>query len=312
VAGGVRRPDGPVGEADGPANPPTEAWPAPDAAAGTDQAAPGPVRPRRRSATAALLTDRTTAQSDQLRRFIILEIIIVLAVSLGRAGVYAIVNLIDKLTLPTPLGDQTTSMNPSVTPDRPWLDLAYQLYYFILPAAEVLLALYLLHLAYGRARRLIGFDLTNWWRDLGKGAAICAAVGVPGIGFYFLAHWLGINTTVSPANLTAVWWAVPVYLISALLSGLQEEVIMLGYLVTRLRELTWAPWLAIVVSALIRGSYHLYQGFGGFLGNLVMGLVFGYLFLRWRRVLPLVLAHFLMDAVVYVGTALLAPYVSWF
>ena len=27
----------------------------------------------------------------------------------------------------------------------------------------------------------------------------------------------------------------------------------------------------LIVSALIRGSYHLYQGFGGFVGNLIMG-----------------------------------------
>lgn len=257
------------------------------------------------------LTEGPTAWSSQGRGWVILEIVIVLALSLGRSGVYSIVNLIDKLTQSKPLGDQTTQMNPSITPDRPWLDLAYQVYYFILPAAEVLLVLYLLHQAYGRARSLIGFDLARWGRDLGKGAIICASVGLPGIGFYLLAHAIGINTAVSPANLTAAWWTVPVYLISALLAGLQEEIIMLGYLVTRLRELTWAPWVAIVVSAVIRGSYHLYQGFGGFIGNLVMGLVFGYLFLRWRRVLPLVIAHFLMDAVVFVGTALLAPYLTW-
>ena len=33
-------------------------------------------------------------------------------------------------------------------------------------------------------------------------------------------------------------------------------------------------------SAVLRGSYHLYQGFGGFVGNIVMGLVFGRV---WQR-----------------------------
>ena len=103
------------------------------------------------------------------RALVTCEIVIVLAISFGRSGVYSILSLIEKLTRPIPLSQQTTSMNTSATPDRPWLDLAYQIYYFILPMAEVLLALYLLRLAYGYARRLIGFDLTRVWADLGKG-----------------------------------------------------------------------------------------------------------------------------------------------
>ena len=42
-----------------------------------------------------------------------------------------------------------------------------------------------------------------------------------------------------------------------------------------------------------------------------MGLVFGWLFLRWRRVGPMVVAHFLIDAAAFVGYALLAGRVSW-
>jgi len=245
------------------------------------------------------------------RRLIVLEIIIVLTVSLGRSAVYSMIALIDKLTQAKPLGEQTTSMNTSFTPDRPWLDLAYQLYYFILPAGQVLLVLYLLKLAYGEARRLIGFDVRQFGRDLLKGAGICAAVGIPGLGFYLLARQIGINTNVAPANLTSVWWTIPVLLMSALVAGVSEEVIMLGYLVTRLRAVGWAPFVAVVVSALIRGGYHLYQGFGGAIGNLVMGLVFGWLWLRWKRVLPLVIAHTLMDVFAFVGYSLLAPYLSW-
>jgi membrane protease YdiL (CAAX protease family) len=34
-----------------------------------------------------------------------------------------------------------------------------------------------------------------------------------------------------------------------------------------------------------------------------MGLVFGYLYQKWGRVMPLVVAHFLLDAVVFIGYA---------
>ena len=56
---------------------------------------------------------------------------------------------------------------------------------------------------------------------------------------------------------------------------------------------------------LIRGSYHLYQGFGGFVGNLVMGIIFGWFYTRTKRVMPLVVAHTILDVVAFVGYALL-------
>jgi membrane protease YdiL (CAAX protease family) len=61
---------------------------------------------------------------------------------------------------------------------------------------------------------------------------------------------------------------------------------------------------------MIRASYHLYQGFGGFVGNLVMGLIFAKIYQRIGRTTPLVIAHFLMDAFVFVGFALLAKVIS--
>ena len=49
---------------------------------------------------------------------------------------------------------------------------------------------------------------------------------------------------------------------------------MVGFLLTRLRELRWPALNAVLLSAFIRGCYHTYQGVGGFLGNFVMGLIF--------------------------------------
>jgi membrane protease YdiL (CAAX protease family) len=90
-----------------------------------------------------------------------------------------------------------------------------------------------------------------------------------------------------------------------------EEVIVVGYLLSRLDLLGVRPSRAILLSAVIRGSYHLYQGVGAFLGNAAMGLIFAFLYRRWGRVTPLIIAHFLIDAVTFVGYALLAGHVSW-
>ena len=69
----------------------------------------------------------------------------------------------------------------------------------------------------------------------------------------------------------------------------------------RLRRLGLGATTIIVVSAVLRGTYHLYQGFGGFLGNVIMGLVFGWIYQRTGRVLPLVIAHWVLDIVSFAG-----------
>jgi uncharacterized protein len=116
---------------------------------------------------------------------------------------------------------------------------------------------------------------------------------------------------VQASGLADNWWTVPVLVLSALQNALLEEVVVIGYLFTRLRQLGWGWVMVIGLSALVRGSYHLYQGFGGFAGNLIMGVIFGLVYLRWRRVGPLVVAHTLLDITAFVGYALLAPRVDW-
>ncbi|MNH46267.1 CAAX amino terminal protease self- immunity [compost metagenome] len=58
---------------------------------------------------------------------------------------------------------------------------------------------------------------------------------------------------------------------------------------------------------MIRGSYHLYQGVGPMIGNMLMGVVFGWVYQKYGRVMPLVIAHFLLDAIGFVGYALVGP-----
>jgi membrane protease YdiL (CAAX protease family) len=42
-----------------------------------------------------------------------------------------------------------------------------------------------------------------------------------------------------------------------------------------------------------------------------MGLIFGVLFLRWRRVTPMIIAHSLIDMTAFIGYAALHGNVSW-
>jgi membrane protease YdiL (CAAX protease family) len=238
------------------------------------------------------------------------EIIAVFAVSLGASGVYAFVSLIGSLTARHSLASQSVTLNGSQAPGRPLLDLFLQLVSLASGAAPVILAFYLLARS-GDGAKSIGVDRTQPGRDLLRGAALAALIGGSGLGLYFAAYKLGIALNVVAENEPNLWWRYPVLVLSALQNGLLEEVLVTGYLLTRLRKLGVNPWGAVAISATLRGSYHLYQGFGGFIGNAIMGVIFGTLFLRWRRATPMIIAHTLIDAVAFIGYALLVGHVSW-
>ncbi len=113
-------------------------------------------------------------------------------------------------------------------------------------------------------------------------------------------------TTLEPS-----WWRNPVLALAAFQNALAEEVIVLGYVMRRLQQLGWSWGKATALSSLLRGAYHLYQGIGGFIGNAVMGVLFCFLFRRWGRVAPFVVAHTLIDVVAFIGYAELNGRVSW-
>jgi len=260
------------------------------------------------SASADPLIDR------RQRRTLIVETVVVLGLSLGKSMVYSILSIIEKLTRPTPLNQQTTPMNSSVTPDRTWLGFLYQLagnlFPFFVPALCIFL-IWRAKPASAQPFQALGMDGARKGFDFAWGFGAAAAIGIPGLGLYLLARQLGINTIVAPGNLTAVWWAIPMYCLAAFMNGVLEEVVMIGYLFVRWRQAGVKDWTIIVVSALIRGGYHLYQGFGGFIGNAIMGVAFGYFYKRTGRLWPLIIAHTLLDIVSFVGYALLRDVLPW-
>ncbi|MFE9423856.1 CPBP family intramembrane glutamic endopeptidase [Kitasatospora sp. NPDC006697] len=247
---------------------------------------------------------------DRRRRLLGAELLIVLGLSLGASGVYAVISFIDSATLNVALNHQKASLNASAAPGRPWLDLAYQLYYIAKGLMPVVLVGYLL-LREGSSLRVLGFDLRRKLSDLGRGALVAAVIGGTGLALYFGSRAAGANLNVVPTGLPDVWWRIPVLVLSACQNAVLEEVVVLGYLVRRLDQLGWSGRAVLVASAVVRGSYHLYQGLGGFVGNVAMGLVFVLLYRRWGRVMPMVAAHALIDTTAFVGYALLVGHVSW-
>jgi membrane protease YdiL (CAAX protease family) len=245
------------------------------------------------------------------RRQITVEIWIVLGLSLGASAVYAVVDLLAKLTAKGGLATATATLNQSQAPGRPWLDLTYQLLGILFALVSVALVIYLLSRDYTDVRSLLGLDFRRPGFDVASGIGLAALIGIPGLGLYLGARALDLSVKVIPAALPHVWWAIPVLVLSAIQNAIGEEVIVVGYLTTRLTELGWRLPKVIAASALLRGSYHLYQGFGAFVGNAIMGVIFAYFYRRFGRILPLIIAHSILDIVSFVGYDLFAKHISF-
>lgn len=240
------------------------------------------------------------------------QLLIVLGLSLGQSAVYSVVQLLDKATQ-APLSQGTSTLNRSLS-SREYFDLTYQLLDIFFALVPVALALYFVWDAVARRRvgpvpwtvpfRRLGFDFTRPGRDWLWGVGLFLAIGIPSLGLYWAGRVLGITTAIIPSGLDQYWWTVPVLIVSAIRHAILEEVIVVAFMLGWLRRLGWAAPVAVAASALLRGGYHLYQGIGPFVGNAVMGLVFCWVYRRYGRVMPLVIAHALLDITAFVGFSL--------
>ena len=88
-------------------------------------------------------------------------------------------------------------------------------------------------------------------------------------------------------------------LIVSVTTAVAEEVLVNGYLLTRLDQLGWSPRRALILSLTLRTSYHIYYGLG-----FVFTIPFGYFvtrsFQKHRRLNRAIAAHFIFDAVLIV------------
>ncbi|HEX9236678.1 MAG TPA: type II CAAX endopeptidase family protein [Actinomycetota bacterium] len=223
--------------------------------------------------------------SSRDRRTLAEEVAVVLSLSLLQSAVYALLSLFE----------QPVSRRVAVAV-FPSLDLTRQLISIAFALAPVALVFHLIR-RNDEGWEPFGLQAIRWTGDIEWGVALAALVSAVGLAVYVVAIRLNVNRFVIPVPPLGHWWTVPVLGIGALQNALLEEVIVVGYLIRRLEQLGFTGLAALATSAVLRASYHLYQGWGGFAGNLALGVFFGWIFLRWRRTWPLVVAHTVVDTV---------------
>jgi membrane protease YdiL (CAAX protease family) len=241
------------------------------------------------------------------RRGMRIEVCVMLAVTFGVSALVAILRLSDAVL--SGLAGHRVRLNQNQS-RYDLINLGLNLVSVAQLIAWGFLGLYLLWRSeIGPAR--IGLGRLRWPADVFGGLGLAAVIGIPGLLLYLVSRHLGLNAEVEPSALHETWWRIPMLIVAAFANGFAEETIVVGYLITRLRQLGLSQSRAIAATSALRGLYHLYQGFGAGIGNVVMGVIFGYAWCRTGRLWPLVIAHGLIDTVAFVGYALLSGQLGW-
>ncbi len=241
------------------------------------------------------------------RRALIIELVIVGILTFGFSALSAILWLLDA-QLTGGIGSTTVALNPSES-EIAGIDAVRQVMRAARLVAMGALGVYLL---WRSGIRLSAVGITRpTQRDVPPALGLAALIGLPGLGLVALASVLGLNAELVPAPTDTAWWQYLALVLIAIGNAVAEEVIVVAYFLIRLRQLGVGGYAALASSALLRGGYHLYQGFGGGLGNVVMGVVFARWYQVTARLWPLIIAHAVIDVVAFVGYALLAPHLDW-
>jgi membrane protease YdiL (CAAX protease family) len=84
----------------------------------------------------------------------------------------------------------------------------------------------------------------------------------------------------------------------SLTAGVTEELILRGYVMTRLALLIRNPYLAVIVSAVLFSALHYsFQSLQEFIFAFLIGAVFGLFYLKYRNIKILIVVHFLVDLI---------------
>jgi len=135
---------------------------------------------------------------------------------------------------------------------------------------------------------------SDWLPGLGLAAASFGTAVVLFVPLGPLLHDSKLVNKAATGHVPA-YYVIYALVLSAT-TAITEEVIVNGYLLTRLEQLNWAPRSALILSLGLRTSYHVYYGIA-----VLFTVPFGYYvtrsFQKRRRLTRPITAHFVYDAV---------------
>jgi CAAX protease family protein len=125
-----------------------------------------------------------------------------------------------------------------------------------------------------------------------------------GVGLYLVGilatlvvYWIVAASigSVARASMTARGLSMGTVVLVSIINPIFEETLVVGYVVRATSS--HGSIFAVTISALLRLLYHTYQGPIAAVSILPIGLIFAAVYIRFRELWPLIVAHALMDLI---------------
>ncbi|HEY5244631.1 MAG TPA: CPBP family intramembrane glutamic endopeptidase [Acidimicrobiales bacterium] len=232
------------------------------------------------------------------------ETLVVLSVFPLAATFSALVLLIEHLTLDIAIDAPIAIRAPL------WVDLLLNVIFLLLELSAVFLVWYLM-VRSGEGLTAINLGGRRWRTDLAFLLPVFFAV-------FLLPLWLGRGILAAAGlhayavigpEFSARWADVALQCVHGAVSGVIEEVVVLGFLVRRLEQRGWPVAAIVVVDAGVRLSYHVYYG-PGVIEVAPWAVVSVLVYLRIRRLLPFIICHAIYDVGLEIRAAYHVAYVA--
>jgi membrane protease YdiL (CAAX protease family) len=188
-------------------------------------------------------------------------------------------------------------------------------YLAVMSPLAIVIALLLLRFLCGESPRDLNLKPGKLSSDLVATLILSPVILVAGVvSTYFLSELLpesASNTSVLDllAELASNPTLLAVFVGFLLPLGAASEELIRVFLLSRLWKIwssTTGKLVAVVISACLFGLVHLYQGPVSAIWTAICGLIMALYYLRFGRVVPLVLAHYLTNALQVIAFALQA------
>jgi len=161
----------------------------------------------------------------------------------------------------------------------------------------------------GRIRgwSLATFGFQTSWKWTGLGVLLFFAFQLVGHLVHLLktgSFFATSNPHGTPAFLRVSHLTIPFVILISTINPVFEEAIESGYFFHALQR--YGMWLTVFAAVLFRGFLHITMGLNGFVTMFAMGLLYGFVYWRWRQLWPLIIAHSLQMFYALLPTALAA------
>ena len=219
----------------------------------------------------------------------------VLAILLGTAPIYT-------MTIMTHLNkDQPYTLN----------DIFF--YTTVIGSIGIFVLLILLRYLCGEKINDLNLKPGKWWKDILAGIILAALT----LGLHnFLQGPINMMFPREPMSglgdffngMAQNLWLFALFMGPALWIGVGFEELTRVFLLSRLWKIWSASdwrWFGVVLSAILFGLSHLYQGPAGIIDTAINGLILAVAYLILGRVIPLIISHYLYNAIQFVMIVIL-------